>query len=720
MSIVLKKRILISPEQKSAQLGAFFLELGFELSTEYNSAHNAEYLFVVDDYLPDLKFFPRIQTKKTIAAACLPDVRGCIDANQLANPNVLKLLSLYFSNTQSFDLVDRYSKDFKDVYNIKIHDYLNIGYFIDTIVVVAYQNKFDHEEIRNYLNSALPFALKELEKANDLAPLDVNFSFSDVGFALQIAFNAKGTNLKKELSTESSISKNLSDKANFFDVSYFSKRDRMILSTLWFKDDSLKSFKSRFFTEISNKSTATDSLINAIDENSNETQYSPVASVDSGNGDKVSKGAVEAQLDEFQRILGKKTPEDLAFMRISGGTEADNDDEWKVKSLGLAAKVQEEVFKIKGQGAGVEEEDLVRIISDQMGVDPKEAQTLIKGVMEEAIENMQVKKIQHDAHREKLESQVSRMKNVIEQMKLEIVKLRANAEVQKSPDDSLMVADQSSEVLDLKKALSKTLEAVRNKDKMSAKQKSDSEQIAAAKDEKISTLESRIEELKSEFSRSKEFANEEKLEQLQAENKSLNMRLELANRKINIISENMDKQDSGASIKKDKEISTLKSNIQMAQALIEKFKQERNEFEVKFNEEKEKSAKPGDSKGADNAIAEKDKQIIAIASEKKILEEKFRAQSIELKKQEQKLKFTIASLEESQRKRTSQPAQAAAKSNDVYIKQLENANARIADAANDLGEKKKEILKLKQENAVLSAKSAELEKKLGNIEKKAA
>lgn len=919
MNSVTKKRILISPELQSAQLGAFFREMGFELDSEYDKNNLVEYLFIIDDYLAELNFIPRIQTQKMLSAECLPSVRAFIDVTHLEDLSIKKLLGLYFSDTQNFDLVDRYSKDFKNIYTLKIHDYLNLGYFIDSIVVEAYKQKFDFEQIRNYLNFALPFCLKQVEHEPHNAFVDVSFSYSEEGFAVQIALGSGNFN-KNSLALEE-----FSARTNFFDACYFAKRERLLLSSLWFKEEKLKVFKSYFFTEISGRSasTSSSSLISIIDEDQGDTKYVSELSLDDPSANSKIKGSLAPQLDEFQRILGQKileelvpigikggpgetdeqwkvkssglvekiqeevtrikslaqelkeddlvriisseldavpsearklvkgileeitvvgnleaqqaefqrilgqkmqedlsvvkvtgrddltnnepwkvkssglvekiqeevikikslnqklqeddlvriisseldaapseanrlvkgileevsaegtletqieefqqilgqkTPEDLSLIRISGQSDDKNDGLWKVKSSGLVEKIQDEITKLKSLDQEVQQEDLVRIISKELAASPSEAKKLVQGILDEAAANLVDQKNQHDLSKNKLEIQIARMKKVMEQMKNEMIKLRIEAKqhpARKGDNDiDASVAEQAGEeVVELKKLLSKSLEAMKNKEKIAVKQKSDFEQILHAKDGKIQTLESRIEEIKSEFTRSPEFVNSENLERLQSENKNLTLRLELANRKINIISENLEKHDSGSNAKKDKEISNLKSNFQMAQALIDKVKQERNDFEARLIEEKEKQAKQHEEKAEvdtfSKELAEKDKQFASLSTEKKILEEKNRALGIELKKQEQKLKFTQAQLEESQRKKAAQAA-GPSKSNDVVIKQLESAKSRLSDVTSDLADRKKEIHKLKQENALLSGKAVELEKKLANMEKKAA
>ncbi|MBC7538946.1 MAG: hypothetical protein H7281_08995 [Bacteriovorax sp.] len=830
MNHLTKKRILISTEQQNAQVGAFFRELGLELCSVFDKEHLADYLFIVDDYLEELKILPRIQTKKMIAPTCLSEVRGFFDENLINEKLSRTLLSSYFSDAQDFDLVDRFSKDFQDVFTLKIHDYLNVGYFIDTIVVEAYKNKFDFDKIRNYLNIVFNYSLKLIEQNDGHPPIEVSFSYSNTGFAVQVSMDAPDLNVSKEFNSNGEKLINFSSNTNYFEVSYLKKRERLYLSSLWFKEKNLQSFKSYFLTEIGERKSLKETnstLINRLDEGTEIVSYEAVSnkadqskklhlarkfclfiknfrtseespvelasltiddidtylanyprpdailavdleiknfiikllnddSLFDGVTDyiqKIANSNLDSHVDEIQRILGQKSLEDISeiikisagpkddsndVMRVSGWTEAKNEEEWKVKRTGLIEQIKEQVIKIQSSGRNVVESDIIKIVSLELGVDPEVVKSVVKGLVDEAVSSELVKKEKledafalrflsqqpgQDAAREKLEGQILRMKKIMDQMRSEIVKLLVEAEASKKERSSPFGDEQTSELLDLKQALTKTLEMMKTKEKIAQKQKTDFEQILSAKENKIQTQETYLEQLKGEFSRSREFANEEKLELLQVENNSLTSRLELANRKINIINENMNKLDNDSTAKKEKELVTLKTNMQMAQALIEKFKHERSDLESKLLEEKEKNIKLRDEKGVTGGPSkeqvEKDLLMTNLQAEKKSLEEKYRAQVLELKKMEQKLKFTTAQLEESQ-KRKAQPAVASTKSNETYIKQLENANARITEANNEVTEKKKEAIKLKQENTLLASKVSELEKKLGNSEKKAA
>ena len=161
----------------------------------------------------------------------------------------------------------------------------------------------------------------------------------------------------------------------------------------------------------------------------------------------------------------------------------------------------------------------------------------------------------------------------------------------------------------------------------------------------------------------------------------------------------------------------------MAQTVIERFKQDKIEMESRFNDEKENSRKLKEEKGGSGAskedLAERDTIIHSLNNEKKAVEEKLRAQTIELKRTEQKLKFSISQLESSS-KRKAPVTPAGQKSPEALTKLLEQSNARLAETTAEMTERRKEAIKLKQENTMMTNKITELERKLAVADKKAA
>jgi hypothetical protein len=636
---VLKKRILISPEQQVARVGSFFREIGFELDEIYDQNCASEYYFIVDDYLPDFKNLPRIQTRKFHSETSLSEIRAFIDEAHLDDQVVKSLLKAYYSESEDFDLIDRFSKNYKTSYEFKIHDYLNVGYFIDKIIVKAYTQKFDFELIRNYLNEAIPFALKQVEKGQSLAPVDVSFSFSDTGFAILIALNASDFNFKDDPLIHKFFSSDLSDRTNFLDINFSAKKKRLLLSSLWFKDEKLKDFKSFFFSEITRRKNQSDSLlINVIDENESEDKYSPEMQLNNLDSSKhLIHGVDSTSTDNITIKSGDKNQEDPSFIRVKGSVEENNED----------------IIRLKSSGASEDESSEIQ----------------------------SVQKTVSDVYKEKLEKQLIRMKAIIEQMKAEIIRLRALDAVAKKPaEEVIVVSNHQVEIKELKDGLRKSLDLIKNLEKRNHNLKLEFETVLKEKEDTIQILDDRLQDLEAQISGG----------------------------------------SSGVVSQKDGEISKLKETVLVAQTIIDKLKKERNELESKYNDEKVKLSKllsmskeldDSANRGAD----EKDVLINNLLNEKKQAEEKSKTLVHEYKKLEQKMKFTVAQLEESLKKKSAP----ASKGNDAHSKQLEVASNRIAEANADVVEKKKEIIKLKQENASLVTRLSEAERKLGLSDKKA-
>jgi len=805
----LKKRILMSPEQITAQVGIFFKNTGFELSSNYDP--KSDYAFVADDFMPELTSFPRLQLKKAILPQCQSQVQAYIDDSFFKEEEAEKLLEQYYAGFNDFNLVDHYSSQYKNIYTMKVQDYLNIGFFIDTIVVEAYKQKFDLEKIREYLNFAIPQALKTVEQQDIPVHLDVSFSYSEKTFAIQISFQAEWGAFKCDLATIKKFAVN----ANFYDLVYFSKRKRLSFSAAWFKDPLLQNSKAYFFTETTAKmineisqaeleivegpdqSVVYTSQKKAVSEQSKKLQLAlklamfikdyrekeeaPIEAsslqvpdidnyltkyprqVDLNSLDeemknfitklirddglyqgvtehieKIAQGNLDGHVEEIQRVLKEKSLEDIAdflrikgfkeengdeFVTVSGGLANLSEEQWEVKRSEIVEQIKAEFIHIKSQGRNVVEDDILRVISNQLQTNPENLKSFVEGLVKEAVAGNAITKEKleetlsrmigisqpspSNAQQELFEHKIERMKKIMLQMKNEVIKLKRKVQVLSVPSSS---DSQEEEIQKLKRTLEKTIELARNEEKKVDKLNADIENIVQAKNHKIALLEMRIETIKSDFAASAQFASEENIEKLQIENKSLLARLELANRKINIINENMNRQDVGYDDKKDIEIVSLRTELENSRSVINQMKSERAALEGRIQDDKP------DAKGKDNEQAIR---MTSLMNEKKLLEEKLREQGMDLKKVEQKLKYAIAQLEEAQKKKGPMGG-SSNKSNDVYIKQLEHVSNRFAEAASDLVEKKKELYKLRQENVSMNLKIAELEKKLSNIEKKAA
>ena len=821
----------------SSPVGVFFQDSGFDLHTQ--PIEGVNYDFILNDHCPELINIPRLQTIEKLTPTVIPFVRSYIHKDLFLSTKGKQMLSSYFVDGVDVDLVDRFSKEYKQIYNVKIHDYLNMGFFIDSIILEAYKNRFDIKILRDYLNTSLLYAFKKMEAIQDSMPLDLSYSHDGEAFTIQISISGvQAFNGREDLKE---IFEDLTKKTNYFDAAYFSKRKKLVISSLFFNDAKLRERTSYFFTEIGERSKLQSpkedsDIVSGLEPKdavsykpekvedfqarklavarkftlfiknyrANEANAIPLEKIEikdvetylefyprqeavteaddevksyickllkdeqlsNGINEYVQKvsGNMDTQLPEFQRILGNKSLQDIEeVIKISGNSKLDSDvnvvkgwieskdkdgktivsgndsgmsdnDIWEIKKSQLNVKIKDEVQRIKSEGKIVTQDDVIRIISTQLNTNENDVKTVVKGILEEVVatELVRNQKLEEsfalkilgsqgaDQVREKLESQIGRMKKIMDQLKRELVKLQNEKTIREASHPNGESTGVSEDALQVKAALGRSLEALKLKDRMIEKAKSDFEQISKAKDQKIASLEQRVEESRVEFARSREFANEEKLQQLEVENKSLNARLELAYKKVNIMNGNLENREIEINDRREKELETLKANMQVAQSVIERFKNDKLEMEQRFQEEREASRKLKEGSGSVQSLKteleERDSQISSLQSDKKVIEEKFRALSIELKKVEQKLKYSTSQLVSSNKKAVAASGQ---KSVESYIKQVEQVTSRFKDATNEIAEKRKELVKLKQENTLMQSKLAELEKKLGMADKKA-
>ena len=176
------KFILVPEELVSDPIGVLFEDLGFELHAQY--VDGVSYDFILNDFCPEIIHLPRLQTIESLNPIVLPYVRGYIHKDLVISTKGKQLLSSYFSEGEDVDLVDRYSKENKHIYNVKIQDYLNMGFFIDSIILEAYKGKFDITAIRNYLNISLLYAFKKMDATNKQLPIDLSYSHDGEAFAI--------------------------------------------------------------------------------------------------------------------------------------------------------------------------------------------------------------------------------------------------------------------------------------------------------------------------------------------------------------------------------------------------------------------------------------------------------------------------------------------------------------------------------------------------------
>lgn len=737
MSTKTLKLILASEDFKKSSLGLLLISKGYEIEHAINEDTISSYYFIVDDYLLNEDRIPRLAT--SFKYKSIKNMLAYIESKALDDKSK-KLISMYFDQDEKLDLVDRYSKDFKDLSTLKIQDYLNLGYFIDAILVEAYKADFEIDGLRNYLNNVLEYTFKLIEKKESLLPIEVSFSHNGSEFAISIATTVPGFKIKEDVVGKEALERG-SLEVNFFDMCFIESRERLIISSLYFKGKS--SFRSQFYSVIEKRKVQFKT--NQVIKNATPIErinYEPFKGREKNDLSEMSlirKIALyirnlhrEDSSFNFEKITREEVAIDVKTYPIQSEVEKLTEDSYQkiADLLSHFSKNQDDsVFVVSGtdgenggdvyniSGGGKDEDGFLKVktIDNDLSMKALELENKLREV---------------EFKFAKSNEQNARMKKLLESMKNEYVKL-------KSENIGMTFTAKGNDPV---------ATGATSQEKALLKIKGDLEQVVLSKDIKIAQLESRIENFKSEFVKTKEYADREKLDQLILENQSLQSKLELSSKNLSNLSSNLENKEQELVLKKDKEIQVLKDKMQMAQTLIAKFKEEKTQLEEKHREDLDKvrrlkmeelvSDRPKDLTSSlvdggaiqpesknHQKLGEENKKledkVTSVQAEKRILEDKLKEQGLELKKLEHKLKLTANQLEDAQKK-NSRSEKGKAGSNDAYIRQVEQANKKLSEVSEDLTEKKRDNLKLKQENTQLNAKLQELEKKLANLEKKAA
>ena len=585
---------------------------------------------------------------------------------------------------------------------------------------------------------------------------------------------------------------------NYFDITYFSKTNRLTLSALIFKNPTLQSAKANFFTEVVRRSAEAETrrpvvsdiysglvfnepvryqaprevikdpamkLVIArkfahfikdyrqriedppiplgkllVDDVINYLAHYPkqeeLQEIDSEVKHFIFKllmndlfsndvdDFVQVVMDsyphgvvrEIQKIMGDKGLDDIES--IIAGQPLKPEDGFITRVRGSSdEKSRPDFQRINGSDSSALSDNDLWEIQDLNHALTTEVAREKEKLEDEFSQKILSQKTSSDVIKEKLESQMDRIKKIMYQLKKEILKLQAEKIAREEADRNKKNVD-VQDVLRMKSLMERSLETIKNKDYAIEKMKKDFEQFIKSKDQKIEALEQRINSMKNDQSQSREISNDSKVEKLENENKSLHFKLELANKKVSIVTEKMGQREIDINAKRERDIEALKGNLKIAHSIIEEMKMEKAKLESRAHEDHEQLKKNKEEVVIKKSDDEKDSIIQVLSADRKGLEEKLRAQGIELKKAEQKLKYTLSQLESANKKKPA--VNPNLKSAEVLSKQLEQASSRMAEATAEVIEKRREIVKVKQENSMMSAKISELEKKLANLDKKVA
>lgn len=759
-----KKKVLATEEFAKTSKASFFQKLGFEVVTTYDPSDLKSFSFVLDNAFPEAKL-PRL--KSEYGHGFSKADRAYIEIEKL-NSTASDLMNNYFSDQEELDLIDRYSKNHKDILTLKIQDYLSLGYYTDLVIQQAYKESFNIEQIRESLNNSLKFVFKLAEEKGSTLPIEISFSNDGNVFAVQLMITIKNFDFGIDLFKVDNFQEQFIKQANFVDFTYLESREKLFVSTLWFKEDS--GFKGLFFNQVVKRSKE-NLPENEVGEASSDPdiKYHPMTSELRNEASVLSlarKFAVHVknlhrdEEDYLNSISMKQLRSDLVTYLDQGEVSTAPEDAFK-KAI-LILKEQGNEFTLHSSSSVEDGNDTIIVKSQKEtddlnekniisgnGNEEKNNSLQVKGNQEQSEDsNLSVKNLNTSQSNPEIEKELKELrykleksleqnikaKKMLELLKNEMVKAKtsfngqgANNLDSNEVQNQISLAKSADETKIL--ALTKEVHDLKNKESNLNKEVTDLSNLNLKLEIKVSTLENKITELNKTISTSDGTLAVEKAQQLENDNKLLQAKLDIANKNLANVASNINNKENELLARKEKEVETLKSQIQMAHSLINKFKSEKLDAEDKFKIEIDtlrkkliqKEQEMQTSHSPQNAKDEKaiEDKISILQVEKKQAEDKFKEQSLELKKVEHKVKILSSQLEQATKKAKSNSGGSQA-SNEAYIKQVENANKKVGELAQDLAEKKKEILKQKQDNNQLSLKVQELEKKLAQYEKKAA
>jgi hypothetical protein len=329
LSVVGLKKIRVPKEFIEASWGTFFQDQGIELVEVNLEESNPEVPYqIIDSILPEA--IDSVNPEK----------------NLLLNPQVKNFLKLYFESGKDFDLVENFCASSKELFSIKIHDCLNIGHFIDAIVVEAYKNEFQVNQIRGFLNACLSFSFQVLQNEKELAPMEMTFGCTKDGFAFQLSVTAKNFQFDK----------NLRRLSSFLNITEYKKKSQYTISALWFKDDALKDLHMFFnkkqyvarssLVNVSNMSPVCDAETISFDPGSDAKDSSVRISDSANNEGDVRISGSKSETDDVIRISGSGANSAVGNMKVSSNKSAVMEQQM-LRMKNLLYKMKEELSQQK-------------------------------------------------------------------------------------------------------------------------------------------------------------------------------------------------------------------------------------------------------------------------------------------------------------------------------------------------------------------------------------
>lgn len=582
------KKILIQEEIIATPVGAFFQGLGYVLSSEY--LPEEQYEFVYGDFELEETSTPRVKFEDE----CFFESSGShllkADSKFFNDPITNELIKRFFQKSYSFFNLEELKST--TIVNLKMQDYLNLGFFVDSIVINGHKNNYNILKLRFFLNEMCDILFHKIDSAFNSAPIEVNYCFDEDSFKIHFEFTCHQIDILKEELVE----KQILHMSNLSELIILKRRSRAIFKCVFFKDHKLNQVHAFSVKELGAEEEQI--VAHEFDAISGLEDHGYLSFNELGSDEFLEKiNLGESELSELVQYFSSENSENDAAQLISGTPE---DQEMIIHAIkSIEAKVEE---KLKVSG------------------------------------NMSLSELKSTIHKEfeasKREQAQVLFDRVIDQLK------KNKAESEKAANDK------NSEPYRLKVSLQKSIDLIKNKDALIKKIKRDAEIKSNYQKQEIKILEAKLKNLRVDLSETKN-------------------RVE-------------DDVRSLASSADDSILADSPSSLDDQSAQIV--------------DELKKEIKQGD--------------------------ENLKKAQIEIKRLEQKLKFSNSQFDSLMKKKNVVP-KGVTKANFDLLRDNETLKASLRKLEQEVAEKKTESFRFKQDNSILSNKLSELEKKLAYAEKKA-
>lgn len=475
----------------------------------------------------------------------------------------------------------------------------------------------------------------------------------------------------------------------------------------------------------------------------------------------VIKGQREDLKEQTQVIKG--TREDLSDgnVLIKGSvSDSGNDDElfsrisstqvesrWSDTKADIAKEIRERINASNTKDISKLSEEVSKVISEKFNIDEQESSSLVKGLFENASEQFITNKdigpgnggeiVRARLENEKLTGEISkkddqliRMKRIMDNMKKEIITIRAKEagiigdESISSNEGGSPEAVSNGELTELRSELEsrrKKIEVLENNLKNIQENTKDQSDKLAQEIDSL-TVESSIEK------------DHPVLAAKNVEIVKLEAKLKMANERNQKLNENLEFEKESSNTRLDNDTKKFREKMMKSQELINGFQKDKKDLLIRLSnlekenhELKEKPSVEPES-GSNKDLEKSVKEIETLTKSLKASDDKYRVANLRVKQLEQKNKFLTAKVDQGDKGIKKKNGGLAAKANDAKlnhkIKQLDKMNEKLKESSSrnekELTKKKKELLQSKQEQNTLNLKIKELERKLLKYEKKAA